>query len=115
EAQRIKLARELSKVGTGDTLYVMDEPTTGLHFQDVRMLVNVIQKLVEKGNTVMVIEHNLDLIKAADWLIDMGPEGGRGGGEIIAQGTPEEVAEVESSHTGKFLKEEFERLQKVTV
>jgi excinuclease ABC subunit A len=114
EAQRIKLARELSKVGTGDTLYVMDEPTTGLHFQDVRMLVNVIQRLVDKGNTVIVIEHNLDLIKAADWIIDLGPEGGAGGGEIIATGTPEEIAEVETSYTGKFLKEEFERLQKVT-
>lgn len=112
EAQRIKLARELSKVGTGDTLYVMDEPTTGLHFQDVRMLVNVIQQLVEKGNTVMVIEHNLDLIKAADWIIDLGPEGGAGGGEIIATGTPEDVAEVEKSYTGQFLKQEFERLSK---
>jgi len=115
EAQRIKLARELSKVGTGDTLYVMDEPTTGLHFQDVRMLVNVVQQLVDKGNTVMVIEHNLDLIKAADWVIDMGPEGGRGGGEIIATGTPEEVAEVQKSETGKFLKQEFDRLEKVSV
>jgi excinuclease ABC subunit A len=114
EAQRIKLARELSKVGTGDTLYVMDEPTTGLHFQDVRMLVDVIHRLVNKGNTVMVIEHNLDLIKAADWIIDMGPEGGRGGGEIIATGTPEEVSEIESSHTGRFLKEEFDRLVQVT-
>lgn len=114
EAQRIKLARELSKVGTGDTLYVMDEPTTGLHFQDVRMLVDVIQRLVNKGNTVMVIEHNLDLIKAADWIIDLGPEGGRGGGEIIATGTPEEIAEIGKSHTGRFLKEEFERLTKVT-
>ncbi len=111
EAQRIKLARELSKVGTGDTLYVMDEPTTGLHFQDVRMLVNVIQKLVDKGNTVIVIEHNLDLIKAADWIIDLGPEGGKGGGEIIAQGTPEEVAQIKDSHTGQFLKQEFERLK----
>ena len=111
EAQRIKLARELSKVGTGDTLYVMDEPTTGLHFQDVRMLVDVIQQLVEKGNTVIVIEHNLDLIKAADWIIDLGPEGGAGGGEIIATGTPEEVAEVEKSYTGKFLKQEFDRLK----
>lgn len=110
EAQRIKLARELSKVGTGDTLYVMDEPTTGLHFQDVRMLVDVIQRLVDKGNTVIVIEHNLDLIKAADWIIDLGPEGGAGGGEIIATGTPEEVAEVKKSYTGKFLQEEFERL-----
>ncbi|MEX0722770.1 MAG: excinuclease ABC subunit UvrA [Gracilimonas sp.] len=112
EAQRIKLARELSKVGTGDTLYVMDEPTTGLHFQDVRMLVDVIQRLVDKGNSVIVIEHNLDLIKAADWIIDLGPEGGAGGGEITATGTPEEVAEVEKSYTGQFLKEEFERLKK---
>ncbi|MFY0683295.1 MAG: excinuclease ABC subunit UvrA [Balneola sp.] len=112
EAQRIKLARELAKIGTGDTLYVMDEPTTGLHFQDVRMLVNVIQKLVDKGNTVMVIEHNLDLIKAADWVIDLGPEGGRGGGEIIAEGTPDKVAAVEKSHTGRFLRQEFERLNK---
>lgn len=112
EAQRIKLARELSKIGTGDTLYVMDEPTTGLHFQDVRMLVDVIQKLVDKGNTVMVIEHNLDLIKAADWVIDLGPEGGKSGGEIIAEGTPHKVAEVEKSHTGRFLKQEFERLEK---
>ncbi|MFD2532923.1 excinuclease ABC subunit UvrA [Gracilimonas halophila] len=112
EAQRIKLARELSKVGTGDTLYVMDEPTTGLHFQDVRMLVDVIQRLVDKGNTVIVIEHNLDLIKAADWIIDLGPEGGAGGGEIIATGTPEQIAEVDISYTGKFLKEEFYRLEK---
>ncbi|MDZ7808127.1 MAG: excinuclease ABC subunit UvrA [Gracilimonas sp.] len=113
EAQRIKLARELSKVGTGDTLYVMDEPTTGLHFQDVRMLVDVVQRLVNKGNTVMVIEHNLDLIKAADWIIDLGPEGGNGGGEIIATGTPEEVSQIEKSYTGRFLKEEFNRLSKV--
>ncbi len=109
EAQRIKLARELSKVGTGDTLYIMDEPTTGLHFQDVRMLVDVCQQLVDKGNTVIVIEHNLDLIKAADWIMDLGPGGGQGGGEIIAEGTPEEVAENEDSHTGKYLKEEFDR------
>ncbi|MBD3616557.1 MAG: excinuclease ABC subunit UvrA [Gracilimonas sp.] len=114
EAQRIKLARELSKVGTGDTLYVMDEPTTGLHFQDVRMLVDVIQRLVNKGNTVMVIEHNLDLIKAADWIIDLGPEGGASGGEIIATGTPEEIATIKHSYTGQFLKEEFDRLRKVT-
>ncbi|MBO6537513.1 MAG: excinuclease ABC subunit UvrA [Balneolaceae bacterium] len=113
EAQRIKLARELSKVGTGDTLYVMDEPTTGLHFQDVKMLVDVIQQLVDKGNTVMVIEHNLDLIKAADWIIDLGPEGGKGGGEIIAQGTPKQVAKKDKSHTGRFLKQEFDRLEKV--
>lgn len=109
EAQRIKLSRELSKIGTGDTLYIMDEPTTGLHFQDVRLLVDVIQQLVEKGNTVIVIEHNLDLIKAADWVIDIGPEGGAEGGEIIAEGTPEEVAESENSYTGRYLKQDFER------
>ena len=112
EAQRIKLARELAKVGTGDTLYIMDEPTTGLHFQDVRMLVDVIQQLVDKGNTVIVIEHNMDLIKAADWIIDLGPEGGHEGGRIIAEGTPEEVAASEESATGTFLKEEFEREDK---
>ncbi len=105
----MKLSRELSKIGTGDTLYVMDEPTTGLHFQDVRMLVDVVQKLVDKGNTVIVIEHNMDLIKAADWVIDMGPEGGSGGGRIVAQGTPEEVAGSEESRTGVFLREELER------
>ncbi len=111
EAQRIKLARELSKIGTGDTLYVMDEPTTGLHFQDVQMLVNVIQKLVDKGNTVVVIEHNLDLIKASDLVIDVGPEGGKGGGTILVTGTPIEVAENKNSYTGIFLKQEFERLK----
>jgi len=111
EAQRIKLARELAKVGTGDTLYILDEPTTGLHFQDVRMLVDVVQQLVDKGNTVIVIEHNLDLIKAADWIMDLGPEGGDAGGQIIAEGTPEEVAEIEDSYTGQFLKEEFNREQ----
>ena len=110
EAQRIKLARELSKIGTGNTLYIMDEPTTGLHFQDVKQLVNVIQKLVNKGNTVIVIEHNLDLIKAADHIIDLGPEGGRQGGEIIATGTPEEITEAPNSYTGEFLRKEFERL-----
>ncbi len=109
EAQRIKLARELSKIGTGDTMYVMDEPTTGLHFHDVRMLVDVIQKLVDKGNTVVVIEHNLDLIKVADWVIDLGPEGGARGGEIIAEGTPEEVAEQDGSYTGMYLKAELDR------
>lgn len=115
EAQRIKLARELAKVGTGDTLYILDEPTTGLHFQDVRMLVDVVQQLVDKGNTVIVIEHNLDLVKAADWIIDLGPEGGVGGGQIIAEGTPEDVAEVDKSYTGQFLKEEFERENKQAV
>lgn len=112
EAQRIKLSRELSKVGTGDTIYIMDEPTTGLHFQDVRMLVDVIQKLVGKGNTVIVIEHNLDLIKASDWVIDLGPEGGDGGGEIIAEGTPEQISQIEESHTGRYLKMEFDREKK---
>ena len=112
EAQRIKLSRELSKIGTGDTVYIMDEPTTGLHFQDVKMLVDVIQKLVEKGNTVIVIEHNLDLIKAADLVIDLGPEGGANGGEIIAEGTPEEISEIDKSYTGKYLKEEFTRENK---
>lgn len=115
EAQRIKLARELAKVGTGDTLYILDEPTTGLHFQDVRMLVDVVQQLVDKGNTVIVIEHNLDLIKAADWIIDLGPEGGVGGGEIIAEGTPEEVAEMDESYTGQYLKEEFDREDKQAI
>ncbi|MEX0680090.1 MAG: excinuclease ABC subunit UvrA [Balneolales bacterium] len=112
EAQRIKLARELSKIGTGDTLYVMDEPTTGLHFQDVNQLVNVIQQLVNKGNTVVVIEHNLDLILAADYLIDMGPEGGSEGGEIIAAGTPEELIQTASSYTGQYLGEELKHYRK---
>ncbi|MEX1011663.1 MAG: excinuclease ABC subunit UvrA [Balneolaceae bacterium] len=113
EAQRIKLARELSKVGTGGTIYIMDEPTTGLHFQDVRMLVDVIQKLTDLGNTVVVIEHNLDLIKAADQVIDIGPEGGDSGGEIIAQGTPEDLAGISGQcHTGIWLKEEFDRLRR---
>jgi excinuclease ABC subunit A len=116
EAQRIKLSRELSKVGTGNTLYVMDEPTTGLHFEDVRQLVAVIQMLVDKGNTVIVIEHNLDLIKAADHIVDLGPEGGKHGGQIIAQGTPEKVSRSRKSPTGKFLKDEMkehtERFQK---
>jgi len=112
EAQRIKLSRELSKIGTGDTLYIMDEPTTGLHFQDVNMLVDVIQKLVDKGNTVIVIEHNMDLIKAADWIIDLGPEGGAEGGYILAEGTPEEISENKESFTGQYLKMEFEREKK---
>jgi len=112
EAQRIKLARELSKIGTGDTVYVMDEPTTGLHFHDVKMLVDVIQKLVDKGNTVVVIEHNLDLIKVADWVIDLGPEGGSRGGQIVAEGTPEQVAGVAGSYTGKYLALEFQRIGK---
>lgn len=103
EAQRIKLAKELSRRQTGKTLYILDEPTTGLHFDDVRKLLEVLQKLVSLGNTVLVIEHNLDVIKSADWLVDLGPEGGEGGGEIIAQGTPEQVAKAKRSHTGRAL------------
>jgi excinuclease ABC subunit A len=109
EAQRVKLAKELSKRATGRTLYVLDEPTTGLHFHDVAKLLEVLQELVDTGNTVIVIEHNLEVIKTADWIIDLGPEGGDGGGEIVAVGTPEEVAENPRSHTGRFLKEVMER------
>jgi excinuclease ABC subunit A len=105
EAQRVKLATELSKVATGDTLYILDEPTTGLHFADVQRLLEVLGRLVDAGNTVVVIEHNLDVIKTADWLVDLGPEGGEGGGEIVATGTPEEVAAVSGSYTGRFLRE----------
>ncbi len=105
EAQRVKLASELQKRSTGRTIYVLDEPTTGLHFEDVAKLLGVLQSLVDKGNTVLVIEHNLDVIKTADWVIDMGPEGGSGGGRVIATGTPEAVAEVPGSHTGRFLRE----------
>ncbi|ETA51573.1 excinuclease ABC subunit UvrA [Ponticoccus alexandrii] len=104
EAQRVKLSKELAKRSTGRTLYILDEPTTGLHFEDVRKLLEVLHELVEQGNSVVVIEHNLDVIKTADWLIDIGPEGGDGGGEIVATGTPEQVAEVEASHTGRYLK-----------
>jgi excinuclease ABC subunit A len=105
EAQRVKLSRELSKRGTGRTLYILDEPTTGLHFEDVRKLLDVLNRLVDQGNTVLVIEHNLDVVKSADWLVDLGPEGGEGGGRIVAQGTPEDVARVKTSHTGQFLAE----------
>lgn len=104
EAQRVKLASELHRRSTGRTVYVLDEPTTGLHFEDVRKLLSVLQSLTDKGNTVIVIEHNLDVIKSADWVIDLGPEGGKGGGRLIAEGTPEDVARVEESHTGRFLK-----------
>jgi excinuclease ABC subunit A len=103
EAQRIKLARELSKVATGKTFYILDEPTTGLHFDDVRKLLIVLERLVDAGNTVTVIEHNLDVVKTADWVIDIGPNGGPAGGEIIATGTPEEVAGVATSETGRYL------------
>lgn len=107
EAQRVKIASELSKRDTGSTIYILDEPTTGLHFQDIEMLLRVLNRLVERGNTVIVIEHNLDVIKVADWIIDMGPEGGQRGGTIVAQGTPEQIISVKKSHTGKFLKEEL--------
>jgi excinuclease ABC subunit A len=104
EAQRVKLAKELSRRATGRTLYILDEPTTGLHFDDVRKLLAVLQRLVDAGNTVVVIEHNLDVIKTADRIIDMGPEGGEEGGTLMAWGTPEEVAAVEASYTGRFLR-----------
>ena len=108
EAQRVKLATELSRPSTGKTIYILDEPTTGLHTADVHKLIEVLQKLVDTGNTVIVIEHNLDVIKCADHVIDLGPEGGDGGGTIIATGTPEEIAKVEASHTGKYLKKYFQ-------
>jgi len=104
ESQRIKLSSELSKRDTGRTLYILDEPTTGLHFEDIRLLLEVLNKLVDRGNTVIVIEHNLDVIKVADHIIDIGPEGGAAGGEIIVAGTPHEVAQCEGSYTGQFLK-----------
>jgi excinuclease ABC subunit A len=105
EAQRVKLASELQKRSTGRTVYVLDEPTTGLHFEDIRKLLMVLQGLVDKGNTVITIEHNLDVIKSADWLVDLGPDGGSGGGQIVAAGTPEQVAKSSTSYTGKFLAE----------
>ena len=109
EAQRIKLATELSRRSTGKTIYILDEPTTGLHFADVHKLTEILQRLAEGGNTVVVIEHNLDVIKTADYIIDMGPEGGDGGGTVIAKGTPEEVAEVEGSYTGKYVKKYLQK------
>jgi excinuclease ABC subunit A len=105
EAQRIKLASELHKRATGNTLYVLDEPTTGLHFEDIRKLLDVLQRLVATGNTVVVIEHNLDVIKTADWIVDLGPEGGDQGGAVVVAGTPEAVAAHPDSHTGRFLQE----------
>jgi excinuclease ABC subunit A len=104
EAQRVKLAKELARRSTGKTLYVLDEPTTGLHFEDVRKLLEVLHRLVDQGNSVVVIEHNLDVIKTADWIIDMGPEGGVRGGQIVAEGTPEQVAKNKASFTGHYLK-----------
>ena len=105
----MKLAKELAKRATGRTLYILDEPTTGLHFEDVKKLLEVLHELVDAGNTIVVIEHNLDVVKTADWLLDFGPEGGDGGGEIVAVGSPQDVAKVETSWTGRYLKELLER------
>jgi excinuclease ABC subunit A len=104
EAQRVKLSKELSRRSTGKTLYILDEPTTGLHFADIERLLAVLSRLVDAGNTVVVIEHNLDVIKCADWIIDIGPEGGHGGGRVVAAGTPEQIAAHETSYTGQWLK-----------
>lgn len=109
EAQRIKLATELSKRSTGKTIYILDEPTTGLHFADVHKLVDILSKLTEGGNTVIVIEHNLEVIKTADYIIDIGPEGGNKGGTVVAQGTPEEICKAEQSYTGKYLKKYLDK------
>jgi excinuclease ABC subunit A len=111
EAQRIKLSRELSKRDTGKTLYILDEPTTGLHFEDIRQLLVVLHRLRDHGNTVVIIEHNLDVIKTADWIVDLGPEGGSGGGKVIATGTPEDVAKIKASFTGHFLGPILKRTQ----
>ena len=109
EAQRVKLARELSRKATGRTLYVLDEPTTGLHFADIEVLLTALTDLRDQGNTIVVIEHNLDVVACADWVIDLGPEGGEGGGEIVAAGTPEEVSRVERSHTARYLRDVLAR------
>ena len=105
ESQRLKLSAELSRRDTGNTLYLLDEPTTGLHFEDIQVLIGVLQRLVDRGNTVVIIEHNLDILKSVDWLIDLGPEGGAAGGTIVAAGTPEQVAATPGSYTGQYLKE----------
>jgi len=104
EAQRVKLAKELSRRATGRTLYILDEPTTGLHFEDVKKLLEVLHALVDTGNTILVIEHNLEVIKTADWIVDLGPEGGSGGGRVVATGTPEDIAQAKGSYTGEYLK-----------
>jgi excinuclease ABC subunit A len=111
EAQRIKLTRELSKKSTGKTVYFLDEPTTGLHFADIQRLLDVLNRLADAGNTVIVIEHNMEVIKSGDYIIDLGPEGGEEGGEVIGQGTPEEVITISSSYTGRFLRGSFEKAQ----
>ena len=107
EAQRVKLATELSKKDTGQTIYILDEPTTGLHFEDIKHLLSVLNRLVDRGNTILVIEHNMDVIKVADYVIDIGPEGGGGGGTVVGSGTPEDIAKLKESFTGMFLKEEL--------
>jgi excinuclease ABC subunit A len=104
EAQRVKLATELGKTATGHTLYVLDEPTTGLHFADIHNLLNVLNRLADMGNTIVVIEHNMDVVKCADWIIDLGPEGGDAGGRVVAEGTPEDIARCQHSYTGQFLR-----------
>ena len=114
EAQRMMLASELQKLSTGNNFYILDEPTTGLHTDDIKRLLEVLQRLVDEGNTVLIIEHNLDVIKNADWLIDLGPEGGDGGGQIVATGTPEEVAQVKESYTGQYLKPVLKRDTELT-
>jgi excinuclease ABC subunit A len=114
EAQRVKLAKELSKRSTGRTLYILDEPTTGLHFHDVEQLLGVLHRLRDEGNTVVVIEHNLDVIKTADWIIDLGPEGGDGGGRVIAEGKPEQVARTKDSYTGHYLAQMLARTTSTT-
>jgi len=111
EAQRIKLTKELSKKSTGKTVYFLDEPTTGLHFADIQKLLDVLNRLADSGNTVIVIEHNMEVIKSADYIIDLGPEGGEQGGEVIGQGTPEEIIDIPTSYTGKYLKRSFEKAQ----
>jgi excinuclease ABC subunit A len=113
EAQRLKLSTDLSKKETGNRFYILDEPTTGLHFEDIRLLMEVLNKLVDNGNTVLVIEHNLDIIKMADWIIDMGPEGGKNGGKIIATGTPEEIIRNKDSHTAFYLRKELTSTKKI--
>ena len=109
EAQRVKLATELSKKATGKTLYILDEPTTGLHFEDIKKLLYVLRELVKKGNTIIVIEHQMDMVRNADWVIDLGPEGGEKGGKIVAQGTPNDIAKVKRSYTGQFLRQSTSR------
>jgi excinuclease ABC subunit A len=111
ESQRVKLAAELSKRDTGKTLYILDEPTTGLHFEDIRVLLGVLNKLVDRGNTILIIEHNMDVIKVADYIIDMGKEGGKEGGEIIFTGTPKQLISKRNSYTAKYLKKELETMQ----